>query len=149
VNEVQTANSELPLLPEVEASEPSPPRTGPNWLRLAYSFEFLFALLTGLMLWSEIGGQGHLDMMPWYLKLAALLALAGSSVRLTASVVESQAAWNPRSVAWLTGLILVMALMGGITYYYHLHESLDEQNSDDTSTTSVTVVAPGGVADSM
>ena len=41
----------------------------PNLLRLAYVSEFLLALLAILSLWSEVGGQGPLDLMPWYTKL--------------------------------------------------------------------------------
>ena len=38
-------------------------------LRLAYTTQFLLALLAIFVVWSEIGGQSHLDLMPWYLKL--------------------------------------------------------------------------------
>ena len=36
-------------------------------IRLAYAAQFLMALVTVFVLWSEVGGQSHLDLMPWYL----------------------------------------------------------------------------------
>jgi len=39
-------------------------------LRLAYATQFLIALIAVFVLWSEVGGQVHLDLMPWYFKLA-------------------------------------------------------------------------------
>ena len=41
----------------------------PHLLRLAYISEFLLAVVSILMLWTQVGGQGHLDLMPWHLKL--------------------------------------------------------------------------------
>jgi hypothetical protein len=38
-------------------------------LRLAYATQFLIALIAVYVLWSQVGGQSHLDLMPWYLKL--------------------------------------------------------------------------------
>ena len=48
----------------------------PYWVRLAYVVEFLLALIAVGLLWSEVGGQGHLDLMPWYQKLVLTVALA-------------------------------------------------------------------------
>ena len=108
-----------------------------SWLRLAYSFEFLLALLVILTLWSEVGGQGHLDMMPWYTKFGCLLASAWCSVRLTAGLVEERKVWNRRTLVWLSGLILVAITMATITYYYHLHEEQDQRDSDETTATAM------------
>ena len=41
----------------------------PYWSRLAFVTEFLVALVAILELWSQVGGQSHLDLMPWYTKL--------------------------------------------------------------------------------
>jgi hypothetical protein len=66
--EVAKPDQTLPLAAPSPALEtPSPaiaPVPGPSWLRLAYCFEFLIAMLTVFTLWSEIGGQGHLDLIP-------------------------------------------------------------------------------------
>jgi hypothetical protein len=119
---------------EIPQDPAQPESTAINWLRLAYSIEFLLALLAVLTLWSEIGGQSHLDMMPWYTKLICLIASAWCCVRFTAGLVEERRVWNRRTRVWLTGLILVATAMGAITYYYHLHEETDEQDSEETAT---------------
>ena len=139
------------LLPEsvtTAAQETAPrpaqaaPAPGPFWLRLAYTFEFLIALLVIFTLWSEVGGQGHLDLMPWYTKLLCGMTMAWCCVRFTAGMVEQPRAWNFRSAGWLSGIILIALVMGGITYYYHLHEAQDDQDSDDNTATSVKVTDP-------
>ena len=129
----------------IAAKEMPPPASGPSWLRLAYCFEFLISLLVIFALWSEIGGQSHLDMMPWYIKLACALTMATCSIRVTAGLVEEPKAWNSRSARWFVGLIVIATVMGGITYYYHLHEAQDQPDSDDNAATSVKVADPPGV----
>jgi len=118
-----------PAAAEIEKRLPS----GLAWLRLAYSIEFLLALIAILTLWSEVGGQGHLDLMPWYTKLACLVASAVCCVRFTAGLVEEQKAWNRRTKAWFAGILAMAAIIGGITYYYHLHEETDQPDSDDAT----------------
>lgn len=120
---------------------PPEPRTV-SWLRLAYAIEFLLALLVTLTLWSEVGGQSHLDMMPWYTKLACLMASAWCAVRFTAGLVEEKKVWNRRTRVWLSGLILVATVMAAITYYYHLHEQTDEQDSEETASAVMTTKSP-------
>jgi hypothetical protein len=105
----------------------------PGWLRLAYAVEFLVALVAILTVWSEVGGQGHLDLMPWYIKLACICGLAWCSVRFTAGMVEQNKVWTRRTIAWFVGILLVLIAMGGITYYYHLHEEPEEDDEDTTA----------------
>lgn len=132
--ESSSDSAEQPVLHETPRETVPPDKKSIAWLRLAYAFEFLLALLVSLTLWSEVGGQGHLDMMPWYTKLVCLMASAWCSVRLTAGLVEERKIWNRRTLRWLSGLILVATAMAAITYYYHLHEDTDEQDSDETAT---------------
>jgi len=97
--------------------------------------EFLLALLSILELWSQVGGQGHLDLMPWYTKLLFTVGLALVTVAGTASAVAHERAWNAKTMACLL-LALMLALgMAGVTYYYHLHENDDNDagDSDDVS----------------
>lgn len=103
------------------------------WLRMAYALEFLIALVAIISLWSEIGGEGHLDLMPWYVKLGCILGLDWCCVRFTAGMVEQQAVWTGRTIRWFFGILLFCLLMGGITYYYHLHEEPDDGNDDTTA----------------
>jgi len=113
-----------------------------NWLRWAYSLEFLIAIVAVISLWGEIGGEGHLELIPWYIKLACILGWSWSCVGLTAAMVGQKKVWNARTIRWLLGIILLTAAMGGITYYYHLHEEPDD-GGDDTTADSVTTLAPG------
>ena len=115
----------------------APARSSVSWPRFAYSFEFLIAMICVFTVWSQVGGQGHLDLLPWYVKLVCALAMSWATVRLTAGMVEEEKAWNRRTIRWLFGLAAVATVMAGITYYYHLHEVSDEPDTDETSATSV------------
>ena len=113
-----------------------------SWLRLGYSFVFLLSILAIFTFWSEVGGQGHLDLMPWYTKMICVLISAWCCVRLTAAVVEEPSVWNRRTVVWLAGLILITFTMAAITYYYHLHEETNQQDSDENTATAMTPKSP-------
>jgi hypothetical protein len=112
---------------------PAPLASGPSWLRLAYALEFPIAVIAIINLWSEIGGEGHLDLMPWYVKLGCILGLAWCCVRFTAGLVEQQKVWTGRTLGWFAGILLFCIVMGGITYYYHLHEQLDDGDDNTIS----------------
>lgn len=133
------AEEVLPELITVAAPEdttaPTPSWSCPSWLRLAYAFEFLLAIIAVFTLWSQVGGQGHLDMLPWYTKLICVLMFSWCGVRFTAAVVEHQQPWNRNTMFWLLGMIVVGMVMGGITYYYHLHEAPEDTDEDTTATT--------------
>jgi len=128
---------ELPPEASPEETLAAPVWSGPSWLRMAYALEFLIALIAIFTVWSQVGGQGHMDLLPWYIKLGCSLSLAWCSVRFTAALVEHERAWNPHTLVWFTGMILIALAMGGITYYYHLHEVPDEPDTDDTTSTSI------------
>ena len=133
--------------PETEGEGPEAAVVRTSWLRLAYAIEFLIALIAILNVWSEVGGQGHLDLMPWYIKLACVFGLAWCAVKFTAGIVEQNIlepgkVWTRRTITWLAGILLVGVAMGGITYYYHLHEE-PEDDDQDTTATSIGTVTPG------
>jgi hypothetical protein len=109
----------------------------PSLSRLAYICEFLLALLAITVVWGQVGGQGHLDLMPWYDKFVLIFALALATVLGTVAAVSHERAWNGTSVACLVIAILIACAMGAMTYYYHVHE--EDEESD----------AGGGVALSM
>ena len=66
-------------------------------LRLAYATQFLIALVAVFVLWSEVGGQVHLDLMPWYLKLGLGAGAAFAAVKATSAAVSREYAWNSRT----------------------------------------------------
>jgi hypothetical protein len=100
-------------------------------LRLAYSSQFLVALIAIFLLWSEVGGQSHLDLMPWYLKLALGLGAAFAVVKATMAAVSRDTAWNAGTLKWF-GIALALLLGCGLaSYYYHVYGETDEDQGDD------------------
>src|SRR5260370_36678805 len=93
----------------VQAEEPGavPTWEGPPWMRLAYAIEFLLALIAIVILWSEVGGQGHMDLFPWYPKLSCVLAEAWCCMRFTAALADQPQASRRPPIGWLAAIILV------------------------------------------
>jgi hypothetical protein len=104
----------------------------PYLLRLAYVSEFLLALVAILTVWSQVGGQGHLDLMPWYTKMVLTVSLGVATVAGTASAVAHERAWNAKTIGCVLVALVLAFMMGVVTYYYHLHEN-DDDASDDGS----------------
>jgi hypothetical protein len=112
----------------------------PNLLRLAFVSEFLVALLAVLELWSQVGGQGHLDLMPWYVKLSLTVGLALATVAGTAAAVSHPDPWNAKTIACVILGLMIAIGMAVATYYYHLHENDDER--DGPSDPGVALMTP-------
>ena len=109
----------------------------PYTTRLALMIEFLVALVAIFETWSMAGGQGHLDLMPWYAKLGFTLGLALSIVMGTSAAISHEHAWNAKTIACLLLALLFAGGMGATTYYYHLHENEDQAGGEDNSITMV------------
>lgn len=101
--------------------------------RIAYAVEFLVALIATFTVWSQVGGQGHLDLMPWYWKFFLGGGLSIATVRATVAAVESEQVWNSRTLRWLAMILTLMIGCGVVTYYYHLYEP-DEEEQEQTVT---------------
>jgi hypothetical protein len=105
----------------------------PKYLRLVFLFELPLAIIAVFTAWSEIGGQAVLDVMPWGWKFGLGLGLSIAFVAYTAAVVSGESIWNPNAVKWFTAMVLMLAGIGLITYYYALQvestESGDEQEN--------------------
>src|SRR5215510_9728294 len=105
-------------------------------IRLAYVAQFLMALVTVFVLWSQVGGQSHLDLMPWYLKLGLGAGTAFATVRATAAAVSQERPWSGGALRWL-GIVLAMLVGCGLaSYYYHVYGETDEEDQQDTQTSS-------------
>jgi hypothetical protein len=98
-------------------------------IRLAYATLFLIALMAVFILWSQVGGQNHLDLMPWHLKLLLGLGAAFAAVKATESSVDNEKPWNGRTLRWAGILLALLIGCGCASYYYHTYE---EDNGDDT-----------------
>jgi heme/copper-type cytochrome/quinol oxidase subunit 3 len=106
-------------------------------LRLAYTTLFLIALIATFVLWAQVGGQGHLDLLPWFVKLALGVAAAYSTVRAAAAAVAGERGWNGHSVRWLGVTLAIMFLCGLATYYAHMNlEDTDDEDSQQDTTVS-------------
>lgn len=119
----------------------------PYLLRLAYVSQFLLALVAVWTVWSQVGGQGHLDIMPWFAKLALSVGLSWTIVMATSAAVSDARAWNRKVIFYLAISLCIAAGMGALTYYYHVHEE-DEDSDDPATSTAFTLrmAAPGGLA---
>ncbi len=110
------------------------------WLRLAYAFELLLAIDAVFTLWSQVGGQGHLDLMAWWVKLLLGGAMSVACVLATAAAVEREHVANARFLAWVGAIILIGAAMAVITYYYHLHETYEDEEEDQPTSAAIWLV---------
>jgi hypothetical protein len=110
-------------------------------LRLAYTTQFLIALIAVFFLWSEIGGQVHLDLMPWYLKVVLGGGAAVAIVGATKAAVNQSSVWKGPVLRWLGLLLLLLIACGVASYYYHMCCESDEDNEEPSSVSRV--IAPG------
>jgi hypothetical protein len=102
-------------------------------LRLAYTTLFLIALLAVFELWSQVGGQSHLDLMPWYLKLILGAGAAFTVVKAAAAAVAGERAWNRQTLRWAGILLALLIGCGLASYYAHLYLEEDEQEEQNVS----------------
>jgi hypothetical protein len=106
-------------------------------LRLAYSTLFLIALLAVFVVWSEVGGQTHLDLMPWYVKLGLGAGAAFATVKATAAAVGGANTWNGGTLRWVGILMALLVGCGLATYYVHVYGEVDEQDDEDSMTSQL------------
>ena len=115
-------------------------------LRLAYATEFLIAVIAVFTLWSEVGGQSHLDLMPWYLKLALGAGAALAVVNATKAAVDGPHGWNAASLKWF-GITLALLIGCGLaSYYFHVYGESDEEQQDESITSQAQFARPAGGA---
>ncbi|MGO4883574.1 MAG: hypothetical protein ACLP59_22560 [Bryobacteraceae bacterium] len=104
-------------------------------LRLFYALEFLVALIATYTVWSQVGGQYHLDLMAWYWKLGLGVAISFATVKATAAAAAGQRTWNSRTLRWISIILALGLACGAVTYYYHVTEPPpDEDEQQDPAT---------------
>src|SRR5215813_10410650 len=95
-------------------------------LRLAYATQFILALLAVFVLWSQVGGQSHMDLMPWYLKLGLGAGAAFAVVKATVAAVSHDQTWNGNTLRWFGITLALLVGCGLASYYYHVYGEADE-----------------------
>ena len=117
-------------------------------LRLAYTTQFLIAVIAVFVLWSQVGGQGHVDLVPWYIKLPLGAGAAFAIVKATAAAVSREPAWNGGTLRWFGILLAFLVGCGLVTYYVHLYEESDEEDQQGDSGVSLVLKSspPGHLA---
>jgi hypothetical protein len=131
-----------PLAADADVSAPAAP-VPLAWNRFAIAAEFLVSLLTITVVWSTLGGQGHIDLMPWYVKVGLPLMFSIAVCRATLSSMRSPMAFPPGAVIWILLALISAGAMGLVTYYYHLQEELLQPEPDGESLTSISI--PGSL----
>jgi len=111
-------------------------------LRLAYATQFLIALIAVFILWSQVGGQSHLDFMPWLVKLALGAGAAFCVVKATAASVSGARAWNAATLKWLALTLALLLCCGLASYYVHLYLEPDEEDQQVDQTSVGRLVRP-------
>jgi len=111
-------------------------------LRLAYATLFLIAVIAVFVLWSQVGGQAHLDLVPWYLKLVLGSGAAFAFVKAAAAAASHETAWNGRCLRW-SGIFLVLLLGCGLaSYYAHLYYEDEDDGDEEEPNVSALVDQP-------
>jgi hypothetical protein len=103
-----------------------------RFLRPLLIVEFLLALQVVFTVWSQVGGQYHLDLMFWPWKLGVSFIAATLIVAITANLVKNNGTITRRSVVYIAILLGTLIVAGAVTYYYHLNEPTDEDDEDDS-----------------
>lgn len=97
-----------------------------RYLRIAYAIQFTVTLMVIFEVWGQVGGQGHLDLMPWYAKLLLSSALSLAAVKATAAAVQRDRFWSAHW--WLAAILALISAMAVLTWYEHVHEPADDED---------------------
>ena len=103
-----------------------------GWLRFALVCEFLLAIVAVFTLWSQVGGQGHLDLIVWYWKLLLGCGLSAAIVGVTRTLMREARVFSRATIGWVLLMLVITIAMGLLTLYYHLHEAVDETDEEST-----------------
>jgi heme/copper-type cytochrome/quinol oxidase subunit 3 len=115
-------------------------------LRLAYSTLYLVAVIAVFVAWSQVGGQSHIDLLPWWVKLVLGMSMALAIVRAIMAAQSGERAWNGQTLKWLGLTIALGVLCGMATYYAHMYlEDTDSGDSEaDQAISALTPLADRG-----
>jgi hypothetical protein len=103
-------------------------------LRLAYVTQFMIAVIAVFVLWAQVGGQSHLDLMPWHVKFGLGCGVALAAVRATKNAVEGGSAWNGGTLKWFGIMLALAAGCGLASYYFHIYGESEDEQQEETLT---------------
>jgi len=109
-------------------------------LRPLLIVEFLIAIEAIFTVWSEVGGQYHLDLMFWPWKLGIGAACAGLIVAITANLAQNDGRITRRALWFCSLLIAVLITAGVVTYYYHVNEPVDQDDDQDDAPAKISSI---------
>lgn len=116
-------------------------------LRPLLIVEFLIAVQAIYTIWSEVGGQYHLDLMFWPWKLGIGIASAGLIVAITANLVRNEGRITGRALLFCSFLITIFIVAGVVTYYYHVNEPTEQDEDQDDEPSKISLlVLPGDLS---
>jgi hypothetical protein len=118
-------------------------------LRPLLIVEFLIAIQAIFTLWSQVGGQYHLDLMFWPWKLGLGVGAALLVVAITANIAQSNGALTRRALLLCSLLLATLVVSGVVTYYYHLNEPTENGDQDDSEPAKISrnnLPDPAGVS---
>jgi hypothetical protein len=113
-------------------------------LRLAYATQYSIAVIAVFVLWSQVGGQSHLDLLPWYIKLGLGAGAALAVVRATVAAVSQEQTWNGRTLKWLGILLVLLVGCGLASYYAHLY--LEDEGDDQPDNSNAVGAISGAIS---
>ena len=106
-------------------------------LRLAYVALFLIALIAVFVAWDEVGGQSHLDALPWSVKLSLGAGAAFAAAKATSEAVAHDRAWNAATVKWCAILLFLLIGCGMASRYSHIYLEDDEPTDEESATPAI------------
>jgi hypothetical protein len=111
-------------------------------LPVLYALEFLIALIAVFTVWGEVGGQNHLDYMPWYWKAAIGFGSAAAIIQLTLALASDSPTAPRRKITWTLVLAGLALCAGLVTLYYHVNEPQDEYEDAPATVTPTASCRP-------
>ena len=108
----------------------------------ALGLPVLVALIAVFTVWSQVGGQSHLDYMAWQAKLVLGCGVAFAAVKATAAAVAGERAWNGKTLRWI-GILFALVVGCGLASYY-VHEYVEPADDDQQQDESSTLIVPRG-----
>jgi hypothetical protein len=105
--------------------------------------EFLIAIQAIFTIWSQVGGQYHLDLMFWPWKFGLAVAAAALIVAITGSILQNEGEITRRSILFCSLLIVTFVVAGMVTYYYHLNEPVDPEEDQEDEPAKISLLLPG------